>query len=65
VKDKCTWLKASDPKEPPWTNLQVERRALKRRVKEMKANDLPEPKQEQSPLMQMAMPSIEQQIELV
>jgi len=65
VKDKCTWLRSSDPKEPPWTNLQVERRALRRRVKDMKANDLPEPKQEQPGLMHVGIPSVEQQIELM
>jgi hypothetical protein len=65
VKDKCTWLKSSDSKEPPWTNLQVERRALRRRVKDMKANDLPEPKHEQPGLMHVVIPSVEQQIELM
>lgn len=43
VEGKCTKLQSNDPKEPPWTNLQVQRRALKRRVKEMKAKDLPGP----------------------
>jgi len=65
VKDKCTWLKSSDPKEPPWTNLQVERRALRRRIKGMKAADLPEPKREQSGLIRMRLPSLDQQIDLV
>lgn len=44
VAGKCTKLQSNDPKEPPWTNLQVERRALKRRIKEMKANDSPGPR---------------------
>ena len=62
VKDHCIWLKSSDDKDLPWTNLQVERRAFKRRVKEMKANDWPSEEEEQPALMKVVVPPIEQQI---
>jgi len=41
VKENCETLRSNDPKDLPWTHLAVERRALKRRIKEMRVNDLP------------------------
>jgi hypothetical protein len=43
VTDQCKTLRSTDNKEPDWVNLAVKRIAFKRRVKELRANDLPEP----------------------
>lgn len=43
ITDECQTLKSNDNKEPDWVNLAVKRVAFKRRLKELRANDLPEP----------------------
>jgi hypothetical protein len=43
VSDQCKTLRSTDNKEPDWVDLAVKRLAFKRRVKELRAKDFPEP----------------------
>ncbi|CAN7580486.1 hypothetical protein [Variovorax paradoxus] len=56
IKENCSALVSNDPKELPWTNLAVERSALKDRIKQMKHSELPPPKREDPNIVTITLP---------
>ena len=58
VKENGTWLVSSDPKDLPWTNLALERRAFKRRVNSLKASDHSRPEPDPLAPIQVTVPPV-------
>ena len=58
IKNNCETLTSNDSKELPWTKLAVERKELKRRIKEMKASDLSAPLEKLSNVVKLTLPKV-------